>query len=104
MLSAGGGMSRGQKGDYMAKFHITIRDNSTGNVVQDCETSCIVGAFHNDDTDDTATLVAANCNTLDLAHTTCCAAQAVQMVQDKRPELAALIAMFVSEGRGTPND
>jgi len=68
----------------MAKYHITIKDNITGTIMHDCETSCIVGAFQNDDTGCAGQLIAANCNTVDLAHTTYCAASVVKLVQDKK--------------------
>ena len=89
----------------MAKYHITVRDNETGEILHDCETSCIIGAFRNDEIESTGRLVAANCNTIDLAHTTMCAAQAVQYVQDHSKEVALLITLFAMEKqKGGTND
>lgn len=77
----------------MAKFHITIKDNEKGEIVADCETSCIVGAYADDDDGAVATMIVTHCTGARLAHTTYCAANAVQLVQEKNPEIATILAM-----------
>ena len=80
------------KGDKMAKFHVTIKNNETGEFVVDCESSCIIGAFEDTDDGGVNTTVAISCSGIVLAHTTSCVANAVQRVQDDHPEIAAFLA------------
>ena len=58
----------------MKKFHITITDNETGEVLVDQDTSAIIGALDNDES--TRNIAYTCCNTIDLAATAAGAKQA----------------------------
>lgn len=52
----------------MKKFHITIKNNETGEILRDLDTCAIIGAFDVDE-EGTGCLVCTACNAIELAAT-----------------------------------
>lgn len=68
----------------MKKFHITIKDNETGETLHDLDTAAIVGSFENGDS--VTTLGLTRCKPSDIVCTVAAAKLAVHLVtrEDKR--------------------
>ena len=82
--------------DTKMKFHITITDNETGDVMQDTDACAIIGGFNNGVT--TCTFAATNCGPFDIARTLASAEEAVDGIYELHPELKAL-ATFLKISR-----
>lgn len=75
------------------KFHITIKDNETGKILHDEDTSAIIGGYANEE--GSMSMIMGRCNEIDLAKTVYAAERAVQEVKDsKSPLFSALVAMI----------
>ena len=62
----------------MKRFHVTITDNETGEVIHDKDTTAIIGGFENGDK--TTMLVFTDCNFVDIACTLTAAKQAINAI------------------------
>lgn len=72
----------------MAKFHITIKDNETGEILHDSDTKAIIGAF--DSQDKTECIATIACNPMTLASTVNGVKSVLEVIIDKYPEANAL--------------
>ena len=72
----------------MAKFHITIKNNETGEIMHDSDTKAILGAF--DSQDKTECIAALECNPVTLASTLNGAECVLDDIRNKFPEADAL--------------
>lgn len=72
----------------MARFHITIKDNETGEIMHDSDTTAIIGAF--DSQDKTECIAAIECNPMTLASTVNGVKSVLEVIIDKYPEAKAL--------------
>lgn len=69
-------------------FHITIVDNSNGNVIADTDTNCIVGAF--DESNGTRQVGLSKCNIVELTATCAVAREFIDKMTEDNP-LAKLL-------------
>ena len=53
------------------RFHITIKDNQTGTIEVDCDTDCIIGAYHDEQGDSDGSVLCGytDCNAVTLGKT-----------------------------------
>ena len=66
------------------RFHITITDNKTGEVIRDLDTCAIIGAVDVDER--TGVMVLTECNNLELAATAAGALEAVDKATSDMPD------------------
>ncbi len=72
-------------------FHITIVDNSNGNVIADTDTNCIVGAF--DEGNGTRQVGLSKCNIVDLTATCAAAKDSVGKMTADNPMAQLLLEL-----------
>lgn len=72
----------------MAKFHITITDNETGETLKEADACAIIGACNEDK--HTASIVLSQCSTLDLLSTLRGVSAAIDTCLEDEPILRAL--------------
>lgn len=81
----------------MKNFHITIKDNETGETVHDLDTDAIVGAISEDDS--TWEILMTSCDANTLISTIDAAEKAIKHALKNRPELLILKLMAQCKGR-----
>ena len=72
----------------MKKYHITIKDNETGEITHDYDTGAIVGGVEAGD--GYFALGLTECNAIELVNTICSAEKAIEAMLEGHPELLAL--------------
>lgn len=82
----------------MKKFHITIKNNETGEITHDLDTSAIVAGILDDD--GSYSVSATSCNALELLQTVNSAEKAINLIYKKRPELLVLKLMVAHTEEG----
>lgn len=76
----------------MAKFHITIKNNETGEIMHDIDTKAIIGAF--DSQDKTECIAVTECDPMTLASTVNGVKSVLEKILDDRPEVNALAELI----------
>lgn len=80
-------------------FHLTITDNETGEVMQDCDFKCLIGAIHRGEGNIVGGVSITRCKGTELAMACHSAGVIVQRTYREHPGLAALAAMYDTEVR-----
>ena len=79
--------------DKQKPYHITITDNATGEVLNDLDTNCIIGAVHAGEDPDKGNavngIVKIKCSPFAIAHTLITVKKIIERLYAKSPELPA---------------
>ncbi len=71
------------------KFHITIKDNETGEIIHDKDTNAIIGAINGAE-NSTAVIGITSCNTIELLATMRGALQSVKEIRESNPKISLM--------------
>ena len=89
----------------MKKFHITITNNETGEVVHDMDTGAIIGAIGGAEDEGAYSIGLTACNLMDLATAVASAKKAVDILLEKNPAVRLVIELAsLKEVNDSEND
>ena len=85
------------------RFHITIKNNETGEILNDIDTSCLIGAI--DIGEGNTSIAFTHCNAISLVTTILAAKKAINNIYERNPHIKLLeMAYHASENRKEENE